>query len=291
MTEPLREDVLASVLAAHSLRVSIVAVPEFCGSWFEDEPRSATHGRFHLIDRGRCWVHSPALEQPVALQQGDLILLPRGSPHTLASDPSQGDEARSFSTLICGEFEYAGRGRDPVLAALPDAVVVRAEHGGEAFRDLARVLSYTAHHSLPGQRVVLDKLAESLFVMVFCIHAAQAREPRGLLAALAHPRLARALAAMHAEPGRAWRVDQLAGVAAMSRTSFAQAFTDCLGISPMQYLTDWRIAEAQRLLADPQLSVASVADQLGYQSEAAFRRTFKRITGIGPGALRRRATS
>jgi AraC family transcriptional activator of mtrCDE len=289
MTEPPQEDVLTAVLGAHSLRVSIVAVPEYCGSWFEDEPASPTHGSFHLIDRGNCWVRSPALSEPVQLQQGDLILLPRGSPHTLASAEPPGGEAGAFSTLICGEFEYAGRGRDPVLAALPDVVIVRAEQGGEPFRDLARVLSYTAQHGLPGQRVMLDKLAESLFVMVFCIHAAQAHEPRGLLAALAQPRLARALAAMHADPGRAWRVDQLAAIAAMSRTSFAQTFTDCLGVSPMQYLTDWRIAEAQRLLTDRRISVAAVAEQLGYQSEAAFRRTFKRVAGVGPGQLRRAA--
>jgi AraC family transcriptional regulator, activator of mtrCDE len=290
MSDSLRDEVLAAVLGAHSLRVSIVAAPEYCGTWFEDEPPSATHGSFHLIDTGSCWARSPVLAEPVQLHQGDLILLPRGSPHTLSSEPAAvAAPASAFSTLICGQFEYAGRGRDRVLAALPDALVVRAGQGGEPFRDLGRALSYIARHGTPGQRVMLDKLAESLFVMAFCAHAASTHEPRGLLAALAHPRLARALAAMHAEPGRAWRVDQLAGIAAMSRTAFAQEFSARLGTSPIQYLTDWRIAQAQRLLHDPQQSVAAIAERLGYQSEAAFRRTFKRVTGVGPGQLRRAA--
>lgn len=283
MTDRSRDEVLEAVLNAHQLHVFIVAAPEYCGTWFEDEPQTA-RGSFHLIDNGSCSVRGPDLETPVELSTGDLIVFPRGSPHTL-----RGAREAGFSTLICGEFEFASGARNPVIDALPRAFVVRADDGGEVFRDLAKVLSYTARSGLPAQRVVMDKLADSLFVMAVCAYAKRAHDQKGLLAALSDPRLAKALAAMHSQPGRDWRLEALAGVAGMSRTAFAAEFSVCLGISPIQYLTQWRITEARRLLRDKRLSVAAVAERLGYQSEAAFRRTFKRVSGVGPGEVRRAA--
>ncbi len=292
MTDRSRDAVLEAVLNAHQLHVSVVAVPELCGTWFEDEPETGK-GLFHLIDRGVCCVHSPNLSEPVALAEGDLIVFPRGSAHslsnTLTAPAADETEAPGFSTLICGEFEFESGARNPLIDALPAAFVVRANEGGEAFRDLAKVMSYSAHHGLLGQRVIMDKLADSLFVMAVCAYAQSAEDQRGLLAALADPRLAKALASMHTEPGHDWKVETLAKVAGMSRTAFAMEFTRFLNVTPFQYLTEWRVAEARRLLKDRRLSVAAVAERLGYQSEAAFRRTFKRVTGVGPGEVRRRS--
>ncbi|HUR40300.1 MAG TPA: AraC family transcriptional regulator [Verrucomicrobiae bacterium] len=93
---------------------------------------------------------------------------------------------------------------------------------------------------------------------------------------------------MHEQPGKDWSVETLADQAGMSRTAFAVAFSEALGASPIQYLTEWRVTEAKRLLADRRQSVAAVAEQLGYQSEAAFRRAFKRVEGVGPGQVRKR---
>lgn len=286
--EEARDAVLASVLAAQQLRVSIVAVSDYCGNWFENEP-SMPCGIFHLIDQGSCWVRAPILDTPLQLQSGDLIVFPRGGAHVLCGRLSESENSPEFSTLICGEFAFASARSNPILSALPEAFVVRQQDAGPALRELAEVLRTCAHRKLPGQQVLLDKLADSLFVMAVCQFAAQAQNRRGLLAALADARLAKALAALHREPGKPWRVDSLAQVAGMSRTAFAVEFTRLLGASPIAYLTDFRIAEARRLLRDKRLSVAAVAEQLGYQSEAAFRRTFKRLEGVGPGQLRREA--
>lgn len=286
MTTTARDRVLESVLGTHRLHVSIVATPEYCGSWFEDEPRTC-QGSFHLIDRGRCWVRSPKLDLPLQLHAGDLVMFPRGAAHTLASDREEGQTEGPFTTLICGEFEFEPGMRHPVVDALPDALVIHTETAGEAFRHLARLMSEITRADLPGRRLVLDKLADSLFVMTVCAFAHQAQHPQGLLAALAEPRLAKALDAMHGMPGHAWNVESLARVAGMSRTTFAAEFSRLLGVSPIHYLTDWRVASARRLLREQRLSVAGVAERLGYQSEAAFRRAFKRVTGHGPGEIRR----
>lgn len=288
--EAFRDDVLEAVLSAHQMHVSVISAPEYCGEWFEDEP-ATPHGSFHLIDTGACIANGPMFAAPLRLRTGDLIVFPRGGAHTLCNDPQHGVDTpgrpRGFSTLICGSFEFPDAARNPVLQALPDAFVVSAEQAGSAFRDLAGVLSFAARQGMPGQRVIMNKLADSLFVMAVCVHAAQAQSPAGLFAALSDRRLARALAAIHSDPGRPWRVEAMAAIAGMSRTAFVDAFTGLLGIAPFQYLTEWRIAEARRLLRDRQMSVATIAEQLGYQSEAAFRRTYKRVTGIGPGQARR----
>jgi AraC-like DNA-binding protein len=110
--------------------------------------------------------------------------------------------------------------------------------------------------------------------------------PRGLLAALADPRLSKALAAIHERPGDGWTIQSMAQVAGMSRTAFAERFHETLGQPPIQYLSNWRASEAKRLLRNRRFSVAAIAQQLGYRSEAAFRRFFKRMEGVGPGRVR-----
>lgn len=291
MTERSRETVLQSVLNAHHVHVSIVTNARYCGRWYENEPKTE-RGQFHLIGDGECWVVSAALRTPVHLTPGDLVVFPMGSAHVLSATPpgaaKKGPEP-GFTTMLCGELDFVGSRRHPILAALPPCFVVHSRDGGLAFRHLAELLTQTARSQALGQQLIMDKLADSLFVMAVCAYAEQSNDPRGLLAALSDPKLSKALAAMHAEPGRDWSVDTLAHEAGMSRTSFAVAFNEALGVSPIQYLTEWRIAEAKRRLADRRVSVAAVAEQLGYQSEAAFRRAFKRVEGVGPGVVRRKA--
>lgn len=288
MTERSREAVLQSVMGAHRVRASIVDDARYCGRWYERE-RETARGQFHLIGSGECWVQSASLPAPVMLSTGDLVVFPQGAAHTLCGqlDAQAAVDDSRFTTMLCGELEFSTPARNTVLAALPSCFVVREAEAGASFRQLAALLIQTAKSGVFGQQLILDKLADSLFVMAVCAHAAQAQDRRGLLAALGDERLARALAALHGEPGRDWSVEQLAGIAAMSRTAFAVAFSEALGVGPIQYLTHWRITEATRLLADRRLSVAQIAEQLGYQSEAAFRRTYKRIEGLGPGEVRR----
>lgn len=292
MPERSREAVLQSVLNVHQVRVNIVTNARYCGRWYEHEPQTAK-GQFHLIGTGECWVQSTHLKAPLHLRSGDLVVFPSGSPHVLSADPidKPSTETKSeerFTTMLCGELDFGAGTRNPVLAALPKCFAVHAQDGGESFRHLAQVLLHTAESGGLGQQVIMDKLADSLFVMAVCAYTEQAEDRRGLLAALSDTRLSKALAAIHAEPGKDWTVDGLASIAGMSRTAFAVSFSEQLGASPIQYLTEWRIAEAKRLLQDRRLSVATIAERLGYQSEAAFRRTYKRIEGVGPGQERRK---
>ncbi len=286
------ETAFAAVLGAHQLRAYISDNPHYCGSFAEPE-RACARGMFHLIDEGSCVVDFARGAGSIDLNSGDLVMFPHGSAHTLRSPPdgNAGPAANRFTSILCGEFEFATGRRNPILDALPDWIVVREEESHQQFRHLARLMAHEARQESFGRQLVLDKLADALFVMALRHHIASATERRGLIAALIDPRMARVLEAMHAEPGRQWTVAMLAELAHQSRTAFAQHFNEVLGVSPYQYLTEWRMAEALRLLADPKSSAATIAEKLGYQTEAAFRRAFKKIHGYGPGRARRAARS
>jgi AraC-like DNA-binding protein len=290
MLEAAGEATFSAVLGAHALNVKVSDSRSYCGRWEDTDPQ-VDHGVFHLIDDGNCWVRAPSVPAPVQLQSGDLVMFPHGSEHTLCSEPGVSEPLAedSHALVLCCEFSFAAGRRNPLLDALPNFIVVREADGGERFRKLAQLMSTEARADVFGSQVVLDKLSDALFTMALRHYVQHAERPQGLIAALADSRLSRALAAIHSDPGKDWTVAMLAGVALQSRTAFAQRFVEVMGASPYQYLTEWRMAEAERLLRDPSQSAATVAEKLGYQTEAAFRRAFKKIHGYGPGRVRRDA--
>ncbi|MDR3416428.1 MAG: AraC family transcriptional regulator [Nevskia sp.] len=286
MLEQSSERVFASILGAHQISARVTDNITYCGKWIEREPQ-VPRGIFHLISAGSCRVEGHDLPQPINLASGDLIVFPRGSAHTLCHELRADGGTPADTGMLCGEFTCADR--NPVLDALPDCFVVREQEGEGHFRALGQVLAAEAQRPLFGNQAVMNKLADSLLSLAIRCHVASAFPGHGLLAALRDPRLSRALAAMHDDPGRDWSVAELAQTANLSRTAFCERFAETLGLAPMQYLTEWRMTEALRLLRDPAQSVARIAERLGYQTEAAFRRAFKRVHGYGPGKVRQDA--
>ena len=191
--------------------------------------------------------------------------------------------------MICGEFHFDGPVAAPLMRALPPAITVRAHADGGQLAALAAVLRSEAERQAFGSRAVLDKLSDALFVIALREYLHDRPPTRGLLAALTEPRLSAALAAIHQNPGSPWTVQALADKALLSRTVFAQRFNELLGETPMRYLLRWRMTEALARLREGRSSVAQVAGELGFETEAAFRRAFKRIHGFGPGLARREA--
>lgn len=284
-----RDRVLETVLGAYRMRVEITADVRYCGTWYEQEP--ATHyGQFHLLTLGECWVSGESLETPVQLREGDLIVFPGGVRHLLSATPdahlpANGDPGDT--AMLCGELEFVTGGTNPIFTALPSHFVVRSSESSAGFRQLATMLAETSRDKRWGRQLVQNKLADSLFTMAVCEYVRRAEHPRGLLAALTDVRLSRSLSAVHERPGEDWTIQSMAREAGMSRTAFAELFAATVGMPPIQYLAHWRATEARRMLKDRRFSVARIAELTGYKSEAAFRRFFKRIEGIGPGKVRR----
>ncbi|HZR35272.1 MAG TPA: AraC family transcriptional regulator [Nevskia sp.] len=286
MLDQAAEKVFASILGTHQIAARITDNVVYCGEWIDREPQ-VDRGIFHLVSAGSCRVEARYLPEPVVLHSGDLIVFPRGAAHTLCQVMRSGPELPPDTGMLCGEFTSSGGRRNPLLEALPDWFVVRDDGG--SLRSLGRLLAEESHNAVFGNQVMLNKLSDSLLTLAIRSHVLREPARQGLLAALNDPRLTRALLAMHEDPGRDWSLAELAGVAHLSRTAFCEHFAEVLGMAPMQYLTEWRMAEALRLLRDPAQSVARIAERLGYQTEAAFRRAFKRVQGFAPGKVRQEA--
>ena len=288
-------DLLSDILVQSRVRASVFASMSVCGAWRVNTTGLHRLG-FHLLARGSCWLHLRD-RPPEALRAGDLLVVPGDQWHVLspeielAGDEMQlpEDDEGPRTDLICGSITFPDALGEALLSSLPALVLLRTGEGEALGRleALARLMAAEARAEDPGREVVLDRLADILLVMVLR-HVMMAGEAqRGLLAALTDPRLSKVIAAVHGRPGAPWSLTSLAKCAGMARTAFAHRFSSVMGDTPMHYVSGLRMLEAERLLRDRRVSVAQVAEQLGYSTEAAFRRAFKRQRGVGPGAVRR----
>lgn len=297
ISETPEPDLLSDVLQALRLRGRIFKQGSYCGEWALDAT-GATGTIFHLVGRGQAWLHRAGEREPLVLRGGDLVMFPRADWHQLSGTPRREPGMRAgtrgdgtFTTVLCARADFEAGGTNPILEALPPVIVVRSEDRSTSaeLHALARLMLVEYEAGGAGRQGVLDRLAEAMFVLVLRHHMTSTPHLKGFLGALKDERVARVLATLHRRPGENWRVDSLAHEARMSRTVFAERFVALLGRTPMQYLAAWRMHVADEMLRAGRASVAQVGEQLGYQTEAAFRRAFKRIRGVGPGDVRRRA--
>jgi transcriptional regulator GlxA family with amidase domain len=237
-----------------------------------------------------------------------MVLLPRNDPHVLASgaglqpaDPAPevrqvegGLKRMEFggggaqTKLVCG-FVGSDMRRHPLIDALPTAFAL--DLNGQACADwVAASFRYAAQEVASGRagsETVLAKLSELLFVEAVRNYAENLPpERKGWFAALRDPAVGRALALMHARVAHGWTTDELAAAVNLSRSAFAERFTQLVGVPPITYLTDWRMQVAAARLRDTPRSIGQIAAELGYESEATFTRAFKRATGLAPGKYR-----
>lgn len=270
-------------------------------------PGSVRFLPFHLVTRGPIWFEVDGIEEPLRLDEGDVIVLPRGAAHSLTDRPGTPaipvDELHDHlngtpptlvwggdgepSEALCGFFQTDGRIFNPLVDALPDVLVV---HRGDPDADwLASTLQRTygeLAERRPGGAALASRLTESLFVEIIQRHLAEG-SGEGWFAALNDSVAGPVLARIHADPARHWSVDELAADIGVSRSVLADRFQAVVGHSPIRYLTAWRLELAGRRLLESRDSIAEIALAAGYESEAAFNRAFKRVTGQPPAAWRR----
>ena len=248
----------------------------------------------------------------IDVRAGELVLLPHNHAHTFGSDlnvtvmparqviqPPQGSGISRINyggggevtRLLCG-FLGSETSFSPLLASLPPVLKldVRATASGAWIESSFRFAASEIATGRIGSTTVIAKLSELLFVeAVSQFVASLPMERRGWLAGLRDPQIGRALAALHSRPTEAWTAETLALAVGMSRSAFAERFTSLVGQPPMQYLTFWRMQLAAQHLREGHASVAQIAFEVGYESEAAFSRAFKRQFGTSPGIWRRQS--
>ncbi len=320
-------DTLSAVLEAVHLTGAVFFLVEGAAPWVAEAPAStqlapvilqdAQHiVSYHVITQGSCWCESPG-QTPLLLETGDVLVVPHGHAYQLASTcglhtgwsldetldwyramvggrlpfvVTEGGGGLERLRLVCGFLGCDALPFNPVLATLPALVRVRLH--GESGARLHALVEFAVTESAgarAGSRSVLRRIAELVFVEVLRSHLTTAiGNGAGWLGGLRDPVVGRALARLHADPARAWTLRDLAHEVGTSRTVLAERFATLVGHPPMLYLTHWRMQLAGSLLSAGAAPVGAVAADVGYESEAAFCRAFKKVAGVTPAAWRSR---
>ena len=262
---------------------------------------------FGMISRGSCWLTVEGVRDPIPLVGGDCFLLSPGSSYTLRDHPRTA--ATSFceavraegmdvirhggggapTTIIAGLLSFDKPMLKPLTQLLPNLILIRAEQAQSlALHTTFQLLSAEMAEQAPGSEVISTRLAEVLFIQALRAHmraAAEVCNP-GWLRAIFDPQIGAALKSIHANAGGPWTVESLADAAGMSRSAFAARFKKLLGQTPLDYVAEWRMQKAIELLRDGDKKLIEVAHAVGYETDAAFSKAFKRIVGAAPGEYR-----
>jgi AraC-like DNA-binding protein len=305
-------DPLAEVLQDFRLSGSHYCRSELRAPWGLELPGRCGAG-FHFVAEGGCYLRAGSGD-PLRLEAGDLVLLPRGGGYVLSDLPDRatvpadslaraeiGQNATllryggegELTTLVGGAVRFGDSRLHPLLELMPEVLHLRGgdREQDEVLRAMVAAMGAEAHSPRPGGATLMTRLADVLVIQALRWWLGRCTEGcPGWLRGLRDPQVGRALAAIHRQPARGWTVASLAKAVQMSRSVFSERFTELVGTPPMQYLTRWRMHLAERWLREDRLGIAEVARRLGYESVPSFSRAFKRHTGGPPGAARRGGT-
>jgi len=269
---------------------------------------------YHVMIEGRCFANIVG-EAPITLEAGEVIVFTRGDPHVLSSSPGMradpaapgaldaaagsqlpiainyGGDGPTSAKFVCGFLACDAQPFNPLLDNLPPVIKAGDPERSDArwLGQFIRLAIIESADKRAGGESVLARLSELMFIEVVRRHLeALPPEQAGWLAGLRDPFVGKALSLMHAGPARNWTIEELAKDVGLSRSVLAERFADLVGMPPMQYLAKWRMQIASGLLSNGSANIATVAAEIGYGSEAAFSRAFKKMVGVTPSAWRRR---
>src|SRR6476661_3151060 len=268
---------------------------------------------YHVITEGRCFTNLIG-EEPIAIEAGEVIVFTKGDQHVMSSSPGMradavplgaldavtasqlpffvnyGDGGPTSAKLVCGFLACDAQPFNPLLENLPPVIKAGDPKDSNAgwVGQLVRQAMMESGNKRAGGESVLARLSELMFIEVVRRHLeALPPEQTGWLAGLRDPFIGKALSLLHGWPVQNWTIEELAKQVGVSRSLLAERFTALVGIPPMQYLAKWRMQIASELLTGGSANVATVAIEIGYSSEAAFSRAFKKMVGVSPSTWRR----
>ncbi|CAH1599198.1 Bacterial regulatory helix-turn-helix s, AraC family protein [Vibrio owensii] len=263
-------DLLSQLMKHFSIRTGVFYSGHLCGiSSFQAEHHN--RGHLHVLNAGELILTS-ANEKAQKLTEPCIIYLPNNTPHRI--------EGSEETELVCANVDYRGGQINPLLSVLPDVVVIPF-NAVPNLTPVLDMLSSEARGNSIGQEFLLDKLSDTLMALIFRYLIEEKQIEHGLFAALAHPRLAPVMTAIHQLPARHFHLNELASLAAMSRTQFIETFKQIVGETPGDYVQKWRVSVAQSLLLQNK-PLNWVSDEVGYNSYSGFSRAFQNVSGMSP---------
>ena len=304
-------DALSRLLILYPMRTALERHSQVGAPWLIAQPQAAAGtAPFHLVTGGGAWLSTDG-DAAIELQAGDVLLLPHGGAHRLhAGDAARATALRVRSghslldlvgnsgdgpvtNLLSGAFYFQEGAASALLACLPARLLVRSAGRTEcaSLRTLVNLLKGEADAMRPGAGAIAPQLASALFALLIraWLELEQAPAAPGLFALLAERRLQAVMQGMLEAPHQSWSLKDMAAACHMSRATFARLFHQVGGATPATVLMQTRMAQAACWLAQGAAPVSAIGEAVGYQSEAAFSRVFKRCYGIGPGQFRRNA--
>ena len=263
-------DLLSQLMKHFSIRTGVFYSGHLCGiSSFQAEHHN--RGHLHVLNAGELILTS-ANEKAQKLTEPCIIYLPNNTPHRI--------EGNEETELVCANVDYRGGQINPLLSVLPDVVVIPF-NAVPNLTPVLDMLSSEARGNSIGQEFLLDKLSDTLMALIFRYLIEEKQIEHGLFAALAHPRLAPVMTAIHQLPARHFHLNELASLAAMSRTQFIETFKQVVEDTPGDYVQKWRVSVAQSLLLQNK-PLNWVSDEVGYNSYSGFSRAFQNVSGMSP---------
>jgi len=321
-------DVLSDVLNTVHLTGAIFFERHLHAPWVGESPHSAAIASavmpeaehvisFHAILSGSCWAALVgSSDSCTRFNAGDIVIYPIGDANVLSSAPGMrgipdlaqycrpkdralpivthlNNDGAEYCHLVCGYFGCDARPFNPLLEALPRMLISQMSAAGQSWlSNMLRLATEEAERGSAGSESLLAKLAELMFIEVVRKYILQLPDDsQGWLSGLKHRHIGHALRLIHGQPAKPWTLAELAREVGLSRSVFADRFAHYVGVSPMHYLGRWRMQLATRRLAIPGVSVAQAGADVGYQSEAAFNRAFKKYVGVPPGSWRKGKSS
>ncbi|MBI1280849.1 MAG: helix-turn-helix domain-containing protein [Anaerolineaceae bacterium] len=301
-------DVLTDVLNTLELKGWLSSRRELQPPWRYDFAASKD-SMFHVISYGGAYLQVDGESEPIRLNDGDVVLFPSGHPHSLYDDPTSPltrlvhldynsqrvhhldhcDGGGPKLLMLCGAFHFEYPHNFPLLDRLPALIHISGEQGRmePGLADMINIIARESASREIGSEVILRRLTELLFIQVIRLWITQqAKASVGWVGALRDQSISAALGLIHQSPEHRWTVQELAEATSLSRSAFSARFSELVGEPPMTYLTRWRMLRATRMLKN-KVGMETIAHQLGYESEAAFRKAFKREIGIPPAQYRR----
>lgn len=322
------EDVLSDLLRTVRLTGAAYFEVEACEPWAAEQPPSDAVLRkvlpgagnliaYHVVTEGRCF--TTMLDgQSLPLEAGEVIVYPRGNPHVMSSTPGMraapvsaeafdavaasrlpffvnyGGNGPATARLVCGFLACDAGPFNPLLDALPPMIKSGDPHGADNgwLGQFIRVARQESASRRAGGESILSKLSELMFIEVVRRYLETLpQQQANWLAGLRDPFIGKALSLLHARPAHRWSLEELAREVGLSRSVLAERFTEVVGTPPLQYLAQWRMQIALGLLGSGTANIARIATEIGYESEAAFSRAFKKQVGMPPSAWRRRPST
>ncbi len=275
-------------------------VGQLCDAWHMSTPGGCDATTFHLLCHGEAWIQLPNQSKPTQMRAGDIALFPHDAAHTFSALPSVPDQPFDYSNpspldkdapgagLLCGHLRLPTHIRRLLLASFPDFMLIRPDvsPAGQQMRLLIEMMTDEAIRNDLGVTAILDRLSDALFLYAVrhALHIEPVLSP--LLAALSDENLRLPISAFIDSPEDVWTVERMASIACQSRSTFSEHFSQLVKMPPMEFAATWRMQLATSLLADGRANMLDVAMKCGYESEAAFRKAFKRIVGVPPGQIR-----